>query len=120
MGHDNKFSLEDFLAGIEFDHTRITYVGAKLDCISDGNELDMYSLKNRLIAAEAMITIILSHLDDVTRTSIIDAVADGVSNSAPIHSSDNTQVYLIIDYLQRAGLRLPASASDLVLKLTGK
>ncbi len=117
---DNKFSLEHFLAGIEFSHSRIAWEGAILDCASDAKEIEIISLKTRLIAAEAMITIILSHLDDVTRTSITSTVGDGILNSAPIHGGENAQIYLIIDYLQRAGLRLPASASDLVSKLAEK
>ncbi|TXE33226.1 hypothetical protein FOT62_13705 [Serratia marcescens] len=120
MEHDKKFSLETFLAGIDFYHSRIAWEGASIDCVSDAKEIEIISLKTRLIAAEAMITIILSHLDDVTRTSITNTIGDGILNSAPIHGVDNAQIYLIIDYLQRAGLRLPASASDLMPKLTEK
>lgn len=120
MEHDNKFSLEYFLAGIESSHSHTAWAGASFDCVSDAKEIEIISLQTRLIAAEAMITIILSHLDDVTRTSITNTVGDGILNSAPIHGGENAQIYLIIDYLQRAGLRLPASASDLVSKLAEK
>ncbi|WP_139263896.1 hypothetical protein [Edwardsiella piscicida] len=104
MSQTKNDALCSLLNSIDFSHSRVTF-DAHHECESDHlfspDEQEKLNLKDRLVAAETMITLITSCLDEEAKKRLSDKIITLSHNPAAINESEIARSKLISDYLER-------------------